>query len=169
MDEYMENSNADQIDVLADQDTAAEMDETAAEATGAEQQEEAPAAVLEVISVDELLQRITENNSADTMQTDAAAREISTDPLEITEEPAEESSVMLRSTGSDPDYESLLDYIGQQIHEVVEYVTVEDGDGLQHYYKTTDINDLTFSEMMLLLIFMVVFIDFCIRTIRRWI
>lgn len=151
MDEYMENSHADQIDVLAGEDTAAEMEPVSIQTIDPEQQEASPSEILEVISIDELLQRL------DVKQLDQKEESV------LMEEDPEDSPAVRSAGETDP-----MEIIGQQIYNVVEYVTRTDGQGIQHYWKTTDLNDLTVSELMLILIFIVIFFDFCIRTIRRW-
>lgn len=159
MDEYLENSDADTLDILADQDPASEMGTAVVPAVDPEQQESPPAEVLEVVQVNELLQFIQDEGLLLIKDPEAVQ-----DPkeelveLQVVDPLSADSGMSLKAIPS----------TGDPMYDLVQYVTSEDGNGLQHYWNTTDLGNITLVEALLMFIFITQFVKFCLDEIRRW-
>lgn len=123
-----------------------------------EPEPEAPAAPVEVITVEDLLDRIT-GETGENGETEESSQETEGDvPAEA---PAESGEVLPAEGG----LEGPIEVVGMD--KLLEYTgTIQET--LDHPLMTTPFEDYTVTEGLLLLVFVVLLLDFFLNLLRRW-
>ena len=111
---------------------------------------EEPAAPVEVVTVDDLLDRLTE-----------AGRETAEETAEPEEEPQEESAEVSEESVSDE--AAAVQVVGMDT--VIEYLEAIQG-SMDHPVLTTPFEDYTVIEGLLLLLFLSVFVMACVKLLK---